>query len=224
MLYTHDHWSKARPLHLQIGLAISLALMLVAFEWKSAYIPYVTQYPDLQKAWQPDEVIPPITIYSPPPPPPKKMQKPVLSVEALQVPVEFQPMPEMEEAPSVEEVINSLPVTAEVPEEDPTEIIDFAQEAATFPGGNGAFLKFLASQLKYPHLAKRTGTEGIVYVQFVVNLDGSLSDMKVLRGIGGGCDEEALRVLQLSPKWKAARHGGRPARMRMTLPVRFRLQ
>ncbi|MCR9085012.1 MAG: energy transducer TonB, partial [Cyclobacteriaceae bacterium] len=81
----------------------------------------------------------------------------------------------------------------------------------------------LAKNLRYPEMARDKGIEGTVVVRFIVEKDGSISEAKILRGIGGGCDEEAIRVLQLSPKWKAGVKDGATVRTEMRLPIRFKL-
>ena len=82
----------------------------------------------------------------------------------------------------------------------------------------------MASNIKYPAQARETGTQGIVYVTFVVEKDGSITDIKVLRDIGSGCGEEAIRVVKMMPKWKPAKQRGKAVRQQFNLPVRFVLQ
>ena len=77
--------------------------------------------------------------------------------------------------------------------------------------------------MKYPSQAQRMGLEGKVFIEFVVGRDGSIADVKVLRGIGAGCDEEAIRVLKKSPNWSPGKQRGRPVRQRMVLPITFKL-
>lgn len=98
-----------------------------------------------------------------------------------------------------------------------------AEVSAEPVGGIGEFYKFVASIIRYPAEARRVGIEGKIEVGFIVNKDGSISDVKLIRGIGGGCDEEAIRVIQLSPKWKPGTQRGRPIRQRMTTPIIFKL-
>lgn len=87
-----------------------------------------------------------------------------------------------------------------------------------------AFFNYLKEHVKYPTLALENGIQGNVIVQFIVEKDGSISNTKVLRGVGGGCDEEAQRVIENMPKWTPGRQRGRPVRVQFTLPVRFILQ
>jgi protein TonB len=83
--------------------------------------------------------------------------------------------------------------------------------------------KDLSDNLKYPTQARRMGVEGTVIVVFVINTDGSIQDVEVLRGIGGGCDEEAVKIVKGAPKWEPGKQRGKPVRTRMRLPIRFKL-
>jgi len=92
-----------------------------------------------------------------------------------------------------------------------------------YPGGINQFYKFLVKKLRYPATAKENNTQGRVIVQFIVEKDGSLSDVKVVRGVGDGCDEEAVRLVKLSSPWKAGIQNGRAVRVMYTVPVSFEL-
>ena len=93
-----------------------------------------------------------------------------------------------------------------------------------FPGGMEAMMKYLSENLKYPEQAKEKNTQGRVLVSFVVEKDGSISNVKVARGIGNGCDEEAVRVISAMPKWKAGKHNGKKVRVSFAIPISFKLQ
>jgi TonB family protein len=108
--------------------------------------------------------------------------------------------------------------------QEPKEIFTVVEEQPGFPGGDEARIKFLQSNLKYPEEAKELGIQGKVYITFVVETDGSLNDIKVLRGIGGGCDEEAIRLVKNMPKWIPGKQRGVPVRVQFNLPINFRLQ
>jgi protein TonB len=90
-------------------------------------------------------------------------------------------------------------------------------------GGYEAFYKYIGKNIKYPDQARRMGVEGKVFVQFVVDKDGSITDVQVLKGIGSGCDEEAIRVVKSAPKWTPGKQRGRPVRVRMSVPIAFKL-
>lgn len=103
------------------------------------------------------------------------------------------------------------------------EIFTVVEDQPQFEGGMPAFSQYVASKLQYPAQATQQGIEGKVYVQFVVEKDGSLSNITTVKGIGGGCDEEAVRVLKESPKWKPGLQRGRAVKVRMILPITFKL-
>ena len=110
----------------------------------------------------------------------------------------------------------------EDPEKAPAEI--FVEEMPLFPGGDTERQKFLAETIQYPQQAAENAIQGTVYVQFVVNSIGNITDAKILRGIGGGCDEEALRVIKMMPQWKPGRQNGKTVRVLYNMPVIFKLQ
>jgi len=92
-----------------------------------------------------------------------------------------------------------------------------------YPGGDEARVKFITGNIKYPSEAKEKGIMGTVYVSFVVEKDGRVTEVKVIRGIGGGCDEEALRVVKMMPRWKPGTQSGKAVRVQFNLPVKFLL-
>ncbi|MEZ0538549.1 energy transducer TonB [Fibrella arboris] len=98
------------------------------------------------------------------------------------------------------------------------------EQMPDFPGGQTALRDFLQRTLRYPSAASNAGVSGRVAVTFTVNSDGSLTDLQVLKGLGFGTDEEALRVLKAMPRWKPGRQSGRPVRVRFTLPITFSLE
>ena len=123
-----------------------------------------------------------------------------------------------------DEVVETQTTTKSVQSEEPKGVI-FAvvEEMPTFPGGENARLKFLANNIKYPETARIAGVEGRVYVTFVVEVDGSVNDVRILRGIGSGCDEETVRVISAMPKWNPGKQRGQAVRVQFNLPVRFYL-
>ena len=106
------------------------------------------------------------------------------------------------------------------PEHDVYQIVEQMPE---FPNGQEALMLYIAKQVKYPSEAKKAGAQGRVFIGFIVEPDGSLSDFKVLRGIGYGCDEEALRVAKSMPKWQPGIHRGKAVRVQYLVPVNFKL-
>lgn len=90
-------------------------------------------------------------------------------------------------------------------------------------GGVKAFYKYVADNINYPSLARQNHVEGRVYVQFVVNSEGKISDVITMKGIGNGCDEEAMRIIRLAPDWEPGKQRGKPVSVRMVLPITFKL-
>jgi len=101
------------------------------------------------------------------------------------------------------------------------EVFNVVEEMPDFPGGDDARMKFLMKNLKYPKDARENNIEGVVYIEFVVEKDGSLTNIKVKRGIGGGCDEESIRVVKLMPNWKPGKQRGEYVRTQFILPFKF---
>lgn len=209
--------NKRKSMLINLGLCISLTLTIVAFEWKTYdeialvdLTPTPSEFDPIMK--------PPITVIPPPKPP---QPKPVNIIEKDDdEPIEDIVIDLDTELPeSVEDII----IEPDLPVETIEEAIDFAEVMPEFPGGNAAFYQFVNSHIDYPSKARRMGVQGKVYVQFIVDKDGSVTDVKVVKGIGSGCDEEAERVLKLSPKFKPGKQGSRPARVRMILPIVFKL-
>ena len=103
------------------------------------------------------------------------------------------------------------------------EVFDVVETKPNPAGGMAGWNKYLSENLRYPEAAQEKGIEGTVIVAFVVNTDGAVSDIEILRGIGGGCDEEVYRIVKGSPNWTPGMAGGKPVRSRMRLPLRFKL-
>jgi protein TonB len=124
---------------------------------------------------------------------------------------------------------------AAMPEEMPAEdqqivgeeggkVFQMVEQMPEFPGGEKEIKNYLYSNIKYPQMARESGIQGSVYVNFIVEKDGSVSNVNVLRGIGGGCDEEAIKVVKNMPKWNPGRQNGVPVRVSFNLPIKFTLQ
>lgn len=120
------------------------------------------------------------------------------------------------------------PEMAKLPENEPaqpdTSVFTVVETMPQFPGGQEAMLKFLVENISYPEEAKLKKIQGKVFVSFIVEKDGKVGNVKLLRGIGGGCDEEALRVVGLMPDWKPGEQRGQAVRVAFNMPIRFALQ
>lgn len=117
--------------------------------------------------------------------------------------------------------LESLSTLGDKPEND--SIYQIVDEMPEFPGGEAAMMKFVANNVKYPQEARDKEIDGRVFISFVVEKDGSVSNVKVMRGIGGGCDEEAVRVISAMPKWKPGFKDGKPVRVSYMMPINFKL-
>jgi periplasmic protein TonB len=170
-----------------------------------------------------------------PPPPPVEPPPPVKieSVQFTQLEAVDEPV---EEPPPTQEVLtetNAGTVTqegAKIDEPPPPveaaepQIFTIVEEMPSFPGGEAELFKYLGKTVKYPPMAQDAGITGVVYMTFVVDEQGKVRDPKVLRGIGGGCDEEAIRVVKAMPAWEPGKQRGKPVRVQYNLPIRFTLK
>lgn len=211
-----------RTVFVQIGLIVALAAMLVAFEWKS----YDVQQTDLgarQAEKVEDEMIE-ITNQNKPPPPPAPPPQTTL-INIVNNDVEIETDIEIDaEATELTEIPEYTPVAAAEEEEVvEAEIFTVVEESPSFPGGDEARIRFLTENIKYPQIARESSIQGTVYVTFVVEKNGNVTDVRVLRGIGGGCDEEAVRVIKAMPKWNPGKQRGKPVRVQFNMPIKFTL-
>jgi periplasmic protein TonB len=105
------------------------------------------------------------------------------------------------------------------------ETVVVAEEMPEFEGGFSGLMKYIGSNIVYPELAKEINQEGTVYISFIVNETGLVEQVKVMKGIGFGCDEEVVRVITKMPRWKkAGKNGGHPVKVRFNMPVAFKLK
>ena len=193
---------------------------------------------------------PPIDPKKPPPPPPPKVDPPPIKDQIKFVPpvvkkdeevIEEDPPPptieeikdkeiatetkEGEEGGVDESLIEDAPpapaVIEEPKEEEP---FTYVEQMPSFPDGTEAMYKYIYEKIKYPAIARENGISGQVIVQFVVSKEGDIQKAKVVRGLGGGLSEEALRVVNGMPRWKPGKHNGRAVPVTFTLPIKFVLQ
>lgn len=200
-----------------MGLLIALSLSLVAFEW-TTFEKEVGTLGTLDMEFLEEEVIPPSATPPPPPPPPPA---PTTVLEIVDDEEEIEEM-EVVDQEITEETVVEIVQREEVVEEE--QIFTIVEEMPTFPGGEAELFKYLAKNIKYPQMASDAGISGVVYVTFVVGKDGKITDVKVLRGIGGGCDEEAVRVVKSMPAWKPGKQRGKAVTVQYNLPIRFTLR
>ncbi|MCD8318098.1 MAG: energy transducer TonB [Paraprevotella sp.] len=220
---------------LLIGFVLVLAAMFVAFEWTQHEKKAVESSEPVFSAAVEEDMIP-ITqqpeVVSPPPAAAPKVAE-ILNVVDNEKELNDD---EVETSEEVNQAIVPTPgtgtttVTAPAPtgrvveDVDENQIYDVVEENPKFPGGEEACMKWLADNIKYPPICVEQGIQGRVYVQFVVNKDGSIVDIKIVRSPDPYLSKEAERVLKLMPKWSPGRQRGKPVRVKFSLPVMFRLQ
>ncbi len=211
-----------KTIFLEVGLIVALAAVLLAFNYRTyergSMLNIQVQVDDT-----PEEIIP-ITkqeVKPPPPPPPKQVTVINIVKDDVEVDDEIDIDVEADQETQVEDFVPVVEEEEEVPE---MEIFTVVESMPSFPGGDAARMKFLQDNIKYPQMARESGIQGTVYVTFVVEPDGSVTDVRVLRGIGGGCDEEAVRVIKEMPKWNPGMQRGKPVRVQFNMPIKFTLQ
>jgi periplasmic protein TonB len=211
-------------LFFNVGLVVSLGLAITAFNYK---VYDDTSAKDLQQASAIVEELmePPVTEQLPPPPAPQLEQPQIVEVPN-ETKIQEDIRINMDIETQMDQVIKEAPITVPVVEEekeDPHQIFLVVEETAVPIGGLNKFYEYVLGNLKYPAQARRMDIEGKVFVEFVIEKDGSITDVKAIKGIGAGCDEEAVRVVTNSPKWKAAKQRGKAVRQRMVLPITFKM-
>ncbi|MAU36422.1 MAG: energy transducer TonB [Flavobacteriales bacterium] len=202
-----------KGLFFQIGLIITLIIVFLAFEWKSYdktdYNLGQLNLDDLE-----EEIIP-ITkqeIKPPPPPPP-----PPEVIEIVEDEVEIEEELEIEDTESDEDI------AIEIEEESDDEFFMVVENMPEFPGGDLGLMKYIQKNVKYPPIAKEYNITGKVYVSFIVDKSGSVTNVKIVRGVDKSLDAEALRVVKSLPKYKPGKQRGKAVRVMFTIPINFTL-
>jgi protein TonB len=226
--------------YLTISMIIGLVLLSVAVAY-----PLIDAYINKKKLIKEREKVVGVTLENikqeeappppPPPPPPEalvekvKFTAPVV-VEDTTIETGLTSMDDLNKTTTNE--VPTEEVEVEIKDEGPkvietpvqAEIFTVVEEQPGYPGGEESRIAFLQQNIRYPEEAKELGIQGRVFVTFVVEVDGSITDVRVLRGIGGGCDEEAIRVVRAMPKWVPGKQRGVPVRVQFNLPIKFTLQ
>ena len=210
----------------EIGLIISLLIVFIAFEWTQAEVK-VSNLEDTTQVVTEEEIIP-ITQETPPPPP-SAPKIPILSdqidIVDDEIKIDDDMFMNLEDDASIGvEIMDYVEVEEEVVEEEaiPFQLVE---EKPSFQGGDAnQFSKWVNSRLVYPEIAKENGVQGRVTLQFTVEKDGSVTKVKVLRGVDPSLDKEAVRVVSMSPKWKPGKQRDRAVPVTYTFPVIFQLR
>ena len=208
---------------IQIGMVISLLIAWLAFEYKN-YDKREIDESLLNREIVEDLEMTEITKQEEQKPQPVELPKQTTQLEIVQDDVEVEDIEINAEVDQQEVIEEYVPVEVEEEEVQEQEIFQIVEEMPSFPGGEAKLMEYVAKNIKYPQIARETGIQGRVFVGFVVEPDGSISNVKLLRGIGGGCDEEAMRVIKSLPKWKPGKQRGKAVRVSYQIPVFFKLQ
>ncbi len=221
--YKKESQHRQSKLFLSIGLFIGLLAITGLFEWKTYDAASMVELASASETFEELLEIPPTE--QPPPPPPKKLVQPniieVPEVEEIKEEIQVDFDIDINE----DDVMEPVEITTEEPEEEVAEEVFTIVENQPSPKmGMKGFFEYLYKNIKYPRKAIELKVEGKVFVQFIVNTDGTLTDFEVVKGIGSGCDLEAVRVLKEADPWNAGKQRGKPVRVRMILPIRFMLQ
>ena len=212
-----------------MGMIVGLAVLFVGFEWGTKDVQVVSADEGVADiiAEEEIEITRPENTPPPPPPPPAPAVAEVLTVVEDDVDLEQQEIISSEDDASAAQTETFVaPVVEEEEEEEESaqQIFTVVEKQPEFPGGTAELFKYLNKAIKYPVIAQENGIQGRVVCSFVVNRDGSIVDIQVMRGVDPSLDKEAMRVISEMPKWKPGEQRGKPVRVRFTLPVQFRLQ
>ncbi len=216
---------KQSSIFLEIGLIVSISLLLIAFEWTSTG--FKTNEFEVNQADQAEQEIIPITRQEKPKPKPPAPPKVTEILQIVNNDVNLQDELQLED---LEADINTevKPIDYDVQDEEDQgggEIFFIVEDMPTFQGKDvNAFREWVAQHIKYPEIAAENGISGRVYVQFVVEPDGRVDNVKVIRGVDPALDAEAVRVVKSSPKWSPGKQRGKPVRVAYTIPIVFVLQ
>ena len=230
----NEELQSQKSTNILIGYVLALAAMFVAFEYTQREVKVVEEEKIYDFRMEEDMI--PITqqqeMMAPPPAAAPTVMEFINEVEDdTELPEE-----EVETTEEMNQAITTVvgtgapsaavvtgPVGPVVEADDDDRIYDIVEENAQFPGGDEACFKWLSEHLKYPAICQEQGVQGRVIVKFVVNKDGSIDDIKILRSPDPNLSKEAERVIKLMPKWKPARQGNKPVRSYFHQPVMFRL-
>lgn len=208
-----------------MGVVVAVSLLFFAFEW-SSQTKKLDESIIVQDVLAEEEIEITRRDPAPPPPPPPPAPETPEIIEVVEEKVETRIEINTEDDANKRQMDTYVPPPPPKPkvEEVTEEIFVVVEVQPEFPGGNTAMMKFLSDNIKYPVIAQENGIQGRVITNFVVERDGSITDVQVVRGVDPSLDKEAVRVIQSMPRWKPGQQRGSAVRVRFTLPVVFRLQ
>mgnify|MGYP000179398787 CR=1 FL=1 len=237
---------------MKIGFIISIGLTILAFNWTTYKDTTLHLQPEDSKSEEEVKIVRTAQKKKTTPPPP--VVKPSTEIildelefnpepepEVIDEKIEVDPKEEPTELPAqpaVEKVVPPTPLPTKEPEVEEVKILDFAEEMPRFAGcedilddkdkrrlcSEEKLLKYIYSEIKYPPIARQNGVEGLVMIQFVVDKDGSIGDIKITKDIGAGCGKETSRVVKNMPTWIPGKQRGKEVAVRYNLPIKFKLK
>lgn len=213
-----------KVIYVLMGFVFVLSVCYVAFEWTEKE---VTKYEvaDTDFLFEEEVEIQQTSQQETPPPPPPPAVQEVEVLNVVEDDVETESIEINTEDEKDVEVVIAPPVEAPVEEEEEEVVFVVVETMPEFPGGQQALFKYLSENVKYPVIAQENGIQGRVICQFVVNKDGAIVDVEVVRSGGDpSLDKEAVRVIKSMPKWNPGKQRGKAVRVKYTVPVNFRLQ
>ncbi len=211
-----------KVLFAMMGLVMVLSLLYIGFEWTESEVKVYDSFNTEMLAEEEIEIVQTQQELPPPPPPPVPDVVEVINIVEDDVIVESVDI--NTEDDKNKEVVIQAPVAAPIQEEEDNVVFQVVETMPSFPGGDAALFKFLGENVKYPVIAQENGIQGRVICQFVVNRDGSIVDVEVVRPVDSSLDKEAIRVIKSMPKWSPGKQRGKSVRVKYTLPVNFKLQ
>ena len=217
---------KWKTVFVQFGLVLALGVVLVAFEWTSSE-GVNTDFATQQEVVVEEEMMP-ITQQEEikPPPPPEPVKQVIEMINIVEDDVDINDDVDLFAAEFSEDVqVQIVEFYEEEEEVEEEEIFIIVEHMPSFQGGDlNQFRNFIQKNLSYPEIAAENGIQGRVFVSFVVEPDGSVSNVKVLRGVDPAIDKEAIRAIKNSPKWSPGQQRGKPVRVSFNMPIVFVLQ
>lgn len=210
---------------LLIGLVVAFGVLFVALEWAQKD---VTIYEEaLREEVEIDEEMVEVTFReeTPPPPPPEAPAPETVLSDVIEIKENTEDVQTVDFSTEDDGKAVEIQAPIAAPEEEAEEqkIFVVVEKMPEFPGGEDAMRRYLARNIRYPLIAQENGIQGRVICQFVVNSDGKIVDVQVVRGVEASLDEEAIRVIKSMPNWTPGKQGGKNVRVKYTLPIRFKL-
>jgi len=211
---------------LEIGLVVTLLIMWGVFEYSSK-VERAEDFGPLEVVAEEEELAP-VTrqeeLQLPPPPPPQQTVADIIEIVDDKVEVETDFMSTEADETTTVEIQEVQEVAQEDEVEEEPQVFIIVEDMPEFPGGELALRKYIAENVRYPEMAKENDIQGTVYVRFVVDTDGSVKNVEVLRGVDPLLDKEAVRVVQSLPKWKPGKQRGKAVKVSHSVPIKFQLQ